>query len=125
MLVLPLAFHRTGLVFGVTLLSIIWAFSYLSLLLLLECCASLRSSSLVHLGREYGPGMSFAVDLSVLLYFYGTCISYLILIGGTFSTIGTSGAAAPSGGELDEGWGVRSDQLALIGFTLFKCLANA
>ena len=119
MLVLPLAFHRTGLVFGVTLLSIIWAFSYLSLLLLLECCASLRSSSLVHLGREYGPGMSFAVDLSVLLYFYGTCISYLILIGGTFSTIGTSGAAAPSGGELDEGWGVRSDQLALIGFTLF------
>lgn len=28
--------------------------------------------------------MSMFVDWSVVLYFYGTCISYLILVGGTF-----------------------------------------
>ena len=92
MLVLPLAFHRTGLVFGSFLVLVIWCFSYLALLLLLDACTSMHTSDLVVLGRAHSMLMSRAIDWSVLLYFYGTCISYLILIGGTLE----SAAAHPS-----------------------------
>ena len=142
MLVLPLAFRRTGLVYGVALLVVDWALSYLALRLLLDACAHTHASglkvragpscrhsagwldglgcaftcqncllrkallfshrmvcpargelgfparrrltSLVQLARAHGPKMSMFVDWSVVLYFYGTCISYLILVGGTF-----------------------------------------
>ena len=51
-----------------------------------ELCFSARRrlTSLVQLARAHGPKMSMFVDWSVVLYFYGTCISYLILVGGTF-----------------------------------------
>ena len=142
MLVLPLAFRRTGLMVGVALLVVDWALSYLALRLLLDACAHTpaswlkrprwpllrprgqseggtrcrhappklpgaevtsssrpaascatrgdlfparrRLTSLVQLARAHGPRMSMFVDWSVVLYFYGTCISYLILVGGTF-----------------------------------------
>lgn len=87
MLVLPRAFHRTGLAFGSFLVLVIWCFSYLALILLLEACARMHTSNLVMLGRMHSPVMSRAIDFSVLLYFYGTCISYLILVGGTFSAL--------------------------------------
>ena len=84
MLVLPLAFRRTGLGYGIALLVVDWALSYLALRLLLDACAHTRLTSLVQLARAHGPKMSMFVDWSVVLYFYGTCISYLILVGGTF-----------------------------------------
>ena len=97
MLVLPLAFSRVGLVAGGLLLLVIWLFSYTSLLLLLKCCAAHRCSSFVVLARAHGPRMSAAVDVSVCLYFYGTCISYLILAGGTFGMMLRDGGGAVDG----------------------------
>jgi len=103
MLVLPLAFRRTGLVYGVALLVVDWALSYLALRLLLDACAHTRLTSLVQLARAHGPKMSMFVDWSVVLYFYGTCISYLILVGGTFDHLlhyyseGTVNAAGHEG----------------------------
>mgnify|MGYP002005522302 FL=1 len=44
MLVLPLAFRRTGLVYGVALLVVDWALSYLALRLLLDACAHTHAS---------------------------------------------------------------------------------
>ena len=84
MLVLPLAFSRTGLLLGTALLLLDWAMSYLALRMLLDACAQMRVTNLVQLARAHGPRMSLFVDWSVVLYFYGTCVSYLILIGGTF-----------------------------------------
>mmetsp|Transcript_52662 Transcript_52662/g.87508 ORF Transcript_52662/g.87508 Transcript_52662/m.87508 type:complete len:470 (+) Transcript_52662:70-1479(+) len=87
MLVLPLAFSRTGLALGAGSLFVIWFMSYVALLLLLDTCELTRTNSLVGLARAHGPRMSVAVDWSVVLYFYGTCIAYLILIGGTMSNV--------------------------------------
>ena len=87
MLVLPLAFSRTGLVPGAVFLGLTWIMSYMALLLLLETCSHLQCSSLVELCRRHGPRMSVTADVSVVLYFYGSCISYLILIGGTFAHV--------------------------------------
>lgn len=87
MLVLPLAFSRTGLYLGTTVVLAFWCFSYLALLLLLEACARTHTSNLVYLGRLHSERMSKAVDWSVFLYFYGTCTSYLILVSGTLTTV--------------------------------------
>ena len=38
--------------------------------------------------------VSLAVDLSVVLYYYGTCVSYLILIGGTLTQLLRSASTA-------------------------------
>ena len=84
MLVLPLAFSRTGLSLGLALLVLDWVMSYIALRMLLDTSAHVGANSLVQLARAHGPRMSALVDWSVVLYFYGTCISYLILIGGTF-----------------------------------------
>jgi amino acid permease len=112
MLVLPLAFCRTGLFLGTGLVVVIWGFSYLALLLLLEACARVHTSNLVSLAQLHGPRMSLAVDWSVFLYFYGTCISYLILIGGTLKAALRSGGVGPA-------WQAEgADTLLLILFTL-------
>jgi len=102
MLVLPLAFSRTGLSLGLALLVLDWSMSYIALRMLLETSAHVGANSLVELARAHGPRMSLLVDWSVVLYFYGTCISYLILIGGTFDHLlhyhysGSAAAAAAS-----------------------------
>ena len=133
MLVLPLVFARCGLLVGGLLLLLVWLFSYLALLLLLECCSRVRSSSLVHLARAYGPNMSTAVDVSVLLYFYGSCISYLILMGGTFSTLvhgpadlaGARHTMAAGGSSWSESAATHLDKVLLIGFTMVLLLPLA
>ena len=89
----------------------------------------MRCSSLVHLGRLYSARMSVAVDLSVTLYFYGTCISYLILIGGSFSALlnQTANNKMMSRAEVDSAsWAslvaVHADSALLLCFTLFIML---
>ena len=85
MLVLPLAFARTGLAAGVGLMLAVWAASYLALLMLLTACSAQRGASVTQLAAAHGPWMALLTDGSMWLFFYGNCISYLILVGGTFS----------------------------------------
>jgi len=96
MLVLPLAFHRTGLIPGAICLTVVWLMSFLALLLLLDTCSTTRCTSLVDLCRAHGPYMSMLADTSVVCYYYGTCVSYLILIGGTFQMLLRSLLSSPS-----------------------------
>lgn len=136
MLVLPRALSRTGMVAGGMLLLAVWLFAYVALLLLLECCARRGTSNLVALARGVGPRMGAAVDWSVFLYFYGTCISYLILVGGTFDSMlrgsrahieALLGSAALGLGEARQrAWRhaieSRGDTALLVAFTLLIML---
>ena len=87
MLVLPLAFARTGLVCGVCLLLGVWTLSFLALLLLLEACSAQHGAPVSELAQAYGPVMGLLTDWAMLLFFYGNCVSYLILVGGTFTLL--------------------------------------
>ena len=73
MLVLPLAFARTGLAAGVCACLAIWALSYLALLLLLEACHARGGASVSQLAREHGPWMARLTHWSMLLFFFGNC----------------------------------------------------
>ena len=72
MFVLPLAFSRTGLFVGVGTCVVLWVFAYVTLLMLLEACSRLRTSSFVTLAKAHSAWMGTAVDISVFFYYYGT-----------------------------------------------------
>jgi len=85
MLVLPLGMSRIGAGAGVAMLFAFWFFSHLGLRRMLDSCARPRAASLGAAAVTHGPRVSAVADISVVLYFYGTCVSYLILIHGTLS----------------------------------------
>jgi len=87
MLVLPLSMSRVGAAAGATLLFVFWFFSHLGLRRMLDTCTRPRASTLGQAAETHGPRLSALVDVTVVLYFYGTCVSYLILMHGTIRHI--------------------------------------
>jgi amino acid permease len=83
MLVLPVGMSRVGAAAGAGLLFVFWFFSHLGLRRMLDTCARPRASTLGQAAETHGPRISALVGVSVVLYFYGTCVSYLILMHGT------------------------------------------
>jgi len=121
MLVLPLALWRTGAPLGFGMLVLDWAASYASLRLLIDACHRSRASSLVTLSRACSRRLALLTDWSVVLYFYGTCVSYLILIGGTFERL-LVGCCSPAEGGAPVVWWLGDftpgSQALLAAFTL-------
>jgi amino acid permease len=83
MLVLPLSMSRVGATAGAILLFVFWFFSHLGLRRMLDTCTRPRASTLGQAAETHGPRLSALVDVSVVLYFFGTCVSYLILMHST------------------------------------------
>ena len=116
-LVLPMVFQRTGLLTGSALLCFVWLVSYLALLMLREATVVTRTQSLVELASLHGPRMSLLVDLSVVLYFYGTCISYLVMMLFTFQHVLDLSRAAADAPWASPWAQAHAAELLLVGVT--------
>ena len=110
LLALPLAFARCGWLLGTVLLLVAFLFNNGALLYLLKACLAAREHSYIGLSQKYAadgiigtdrkPWSSGAlvawearlearlaaiVDWCSLLFFFGSCVSYLVIIGDSFS----------------------------------------
>ena len=103
LLALPLAFSRCGWLAGTVLLLLVFALNNASLLILLRACLATREHSYIGLSLRTGPSVAALVDWASLVFFFGSCISYLVIIGDTFNFIGArlcgDANAACRGGE--------------------------
>ena len=124
-LVLPMVFQRTGLLTGSALLCFVWLVSYLALLMLREATVVTRTQSLVELASLHGPRMSLLVDLSVVLYFYGTCISYLVMMLFTFQHVLDLSRAAADAPWASPWAQAHAAELLLVGVTAAAAAARA
>ena len=84
LLALPLAFSRCGWLLGILLLLAVFALNHASLNFLLRACLTTREHSYIGLGLRAGPGIAALVDWCSLAFFFGSCVSYLVIIGDTF-----------------------------------------
>ena len=102
LLALPLAFSRTGWLLGSVLLILVFALNHSSLQLLLKACLTTREHSYIGLSMRAGPSVAALVDWSSLAFFFGSCVSYLVIIGDAFgqftSSWGETSFYVPSAG---------------------------
>jgi amino acid permease len=84
LLALPLAFARCGWFLGTLILISVFALNHVSLLFLLKSCLQTREHSYIGLSMRAGPEMAALVDWASLAFFFGSCVSYLVIIGDTF-----------------------------------------
>ena len=103
LLALPLAFARCGYVLGSVLLTITFALNHMALSFLLKSCLQTREHSYIGLALRHSPELAALVDYSSLAFFFGSCVSYLVIIGDTFDQFTAAiGGTGPwyVGGEL-------------------------
>jgi len=117
LLALPLAFARCGWAMGTMLLVFVFTLNHISLLFLLKSCLAAREHSYIGLSARTSDSVAALVDWASLLFFFGSCVSYLVIIGDAF------GVATAAWGE--GGW-YRGDEShhyshlalgGLVGFT--------
>ena len=96
LLALPLAFSRCGWVVGTLLLCGVFALNNASLAILLRSCLATREHSYIGLSLRHSPAVAAAVDWASLLFFFGSCVSYLVIIGDTFNFAASRLCAASS-----------------------------
>ena len=87
LLALPLAFSRCGWAMGTLLLVFVFALNHLSLLFLLKSCLAAREHSYIGLSARTGESVAALVDWASLLFFFGSCVSYLVIIGDAFNLV--------------------------------------
>ncbi len=87
LLALPLAFSRCGWLLGTLLLLIVFGFNYASLQLLLKSCLATREHSYIGLSMRAGPLASSLVDWASFAFSFGSCVSYLVIIGDSFDNL--------------------------------------
>ncbi|KAL1495698.1 hypothetical protein AB1Y20_016561 [Prymnesium parvum] len=100
LLALPLAFSRCGYLTAASLLLLTFGFNHLALQYLLKSCLATREHSYIGLSLRAGPHVAAMVDWASLVFFFGSCVSYLVIIGDTFSLVSAHigawlGAAGP------------------------------
>ena len=98
LLALPLAFARCGWLMGSLLLLLTFVFNHVSLLYLLKACLATREHSYIGLSVRTGKQIAALVDWASLIFFFGSCVSYLVIIGDTFNIL-TAAVGDVSGGE--------------------------
>jgi len=117
LLALPLAFSRCGWVMGSLLLVLVFSLNYVSLHFLLKACLAAREHSYIGLSGRTSDSVAALVDWASLLFFFGSCVSYLVIIGDAFNLVTARGG--------DGGWYravegehyARLALLLLLGFT--------
>ena len=125
LLALPLAFARCGWLLGTVILCGVFALNHASLLFLLKSCLQTREHSYIGLSMRAGPEIAALVDWASLAFFFGSCVSYLVIIGDTFGQF-TERLGGTGSGHLYVGDETQHfSTLALIGLTAFTavCLA--
>ena len=104
LLALPLAFSRCGWLLGTLLLLLVFALNHTALSLLLKSCLQTREHSYIGLSLRHGPELAAAVDWASLLFFFGSCVSYLVIIGDAFgqftASLGQPGPWYIGGGSM-------------------------
>ena len=85
LLALPLAFARCGWVLGTVLLCMVFAFNHVALTYLLKACLTTREHSYIGLSLRHSPEVAALIDWASCAFFAGSCVSYLVIIGDTFS----------------------------------------
>ena len=123
LLALPLAFSRCGYVLGTLLLCLVFALNHTALSFLLKSCLQVREHSYIGLSLRHGPELAAAVDWASLAFFFGSCVSYLVIIGDAFGQF-----TASLGGEgpwFVGGASMHFSILALVALVAFTatCLA--
>ena len=99
LLALPLAFARCGWALGTALLLLTFALNHVSLLYLLKSCLATREHSYIGLSLRAGESVAVLVDWASLLFFFGSCVSYLVIIGDTFNLLTAQVGAARGHGS--------------------------
>ena len=56
----------------------------LTISFLLKSCLATREHSIIGLSLRAGPRIAALVDWASLAFFFGSCVSYLVIIGDTF-----------------------------------------
>ena len=122
LLAVPLAFARCGWLVGSLLLVGVFALNNASLAFLLRACLTTREHSYIGLCLRAGGAIAPLVDWASLLFFFGSCVSYLVIIGDTFNLVTERFGTGPfyAGGTAMHFSGLAL--LLLIGFTAL-CLA--
>ena len=95
LLALPLAFSRCGYVLGTLLLCLVFALNHTALSFLLKSCLQVREHSYIGLSLRHGPELAAAVDWASLAFFFGSCVSYLVIIGDAFGQFTASLGEGP------------------------------
>lgn len=81
-LALPKAISQSGLVLGILFLLIGFGATIFSIYSLLRAHKSTKCGSYEALSKNlYGPYFEYFVEISIILFCFGTCISYMIAIG--------------------------------------------
>ena len=84
MLALPFAMKGCGVIFGSILVLIFWALSWYTGRLVLKCMMPPISGgySYADLAKEsFGPHGTWLVDATVMVFVFGGCVGYLVIIG--------------------------------------------
>lgn len=85
LLALPLAFSRCGWFLGTILLILVFGLNHAALMYLLKSCLTTREHSYIGLCLRHSPELAALVDWASCAFFAGSCVSYLVIIGDTFS----------------------------------------
>ena len=102
LLALPLAFARCGWLLGTVILVFVFALNHTALLFLLKACLATREHSYIGLSLRSGPEVAALVDWASLAFFFGSSVSYLVIIGDSFGQVTARMGDGPlyRGGEL-------------------------
>mmetsp|Transcript_46438 Transcript_46438/g.150824 ORF Transcript_46438/g.150824 Transcript_46438/m.150824 type:complete len:601 (-) Transcript_46438:49-1851(-) len=105
LLALPLAFARCGWLMGTVMLLGVFALNHASLLLLLRACLTTREHSYIGLCSHVADGIASLIDWSSLLFFFGSSVSYLVIIGEAFTVLTSSlgDGSVYDGGPVSDG----------------------
>ena len=116
LLALPLAFARCGWLLGLLLLLLVFTLNHVALLFLLKACLATREHSYIGLSLRSSPELASLVDWASLAFFFGSCVSYLVIIGDTFGTVT---AMLGSGSFFVGGEAAHFSTLALMALVIF------
>mmetsp|Transcript_45407 Transcript_45407/g.119242 ORF Transcript_45407/g.119242 Transcript_45407/m.119242 type:complete len:581 (+) Transcript_45407:73-1815(+) len=122
LLALPLAFARCGWLLGTIILVFVFALNHVALLFLLKACLATREHSYIGLSMRAGPTVAALVDWASLAFFFGSSVSYLVIIGDSFGQVTSRLGDGPlyRGGEL-----MHFSVYALLALVLFTAAVLA
>jgi amino acid permease len=105
LLALPLAFARCGWLLGTLLLLLVFFLNHASLGLLLRACLTTREHSYIGLCGHVSAATASLIDWSSLAFFFGSSVSYLVIIGEAFTLMTAPLGNGPlyQGGPMSDG----------------------
>lgn len=105
LLALPLAFARCGWLLGTLLLLLVFFLNHASLGLLLRACLTTREHSYIGLCGQVSAATASLIDWSAVAFFFGSSVSYLVIIGEAFTLMTAPFGSGPvyQGGPISDG----------------------